>query len=70
MEDKLQAFRQPIVTATGILLVAVLHRVLRMDYPRDRAEAYHAHTLRFLITGVALSFAGALIDMFSHFMQE
>lgn len=106
MEDKLQAFRQPIVTATGILLgfilnfaanwvksdsampdwlaylvgvcvlagiillVAVLHRVLRMDYPRDRAEAYHARTLRFLITGVALSFAGALIDMFSHFMQE
>lgn len=106
MEDKLQSFRQPIVTATGILLgfilnftanwvktetpmpdglaylvgicvltgiillVVVLHRVLRMDYPRDRAEAYHARTLQLLITGVALSFAGALIDMFSHFMQE
>ncbi len=106
MEDKLQSFRQPIVTATGILLgfilnfaanwvksdsampdwlaylvgvcvlagivllVAVLYRVLRMDYPRDRAEAYHARTLRFLIVGVTLSFAGALIDMFSHFMQE
>ncbi|MBL9154644.1 MAG: hypothetical protein JNK37_19350 [Verrucomicrobiales bacterium] len=106
MEDKLQSFRQPIVTATGILLgfilnfaanwvktetpmpdwlaylvgacvltgivmlIAVLHRVLRMDYPRDQAEAYHARTLLYLIAGVALSFAGALIDMFSHFMQE
>lgn len=104
MEDKLQAFRQPIVTATGILLgfilnfaaswvkadtpmpdwmaylvgicvltgitllIRVLYRVLRMDYPRDRAESYHAQTLRLLILGVCLSFSGALLDMFSHFM--
>ena len=105
MEDKLQAFRQPIVTATGILLgfvlnfaagwvkadmaigdalaytvggsvlmgivllITVLYRVLRMDYPRDKAEAYYARTLKLFIIGVCLSFIGALIDMFGHFMD-
>ena len=105
MEDKLQSFRQPIVTATGILLgfilnfaaswvksdtpmpdwmayivglcvisgitllIRVLHRTLRMDYPREQAEAWHARTLKLLIIGVCLSFTGALIDMFSHFMS-
>ena len=103
MDDKLKAFREPIVNATGILLgfilnfaaswvkadspmpdwmayavglcvltgivllIMVLYRVLRMDYPQDNADAYHARTLRLMITGVCLSFAGALADMFSHF---
>lgn len=105
MEDKLQAFRQPIVTATGILLgfvlnfaagwvkadmaigdamayivggsvligivllILVLYRVLRMDYPKEQAESYYARTLTLFIIGVSLSFVGALIDMFGHFMD-
>jgi hypothetical protein len=78
LAHKLRAFRQPIVTATGILLDFILHfaaswvksdtpmpdwmaclvgvsvlagiilliRVLRMDYPKDQAEACHAYTPR------------------------
>lgn len=70
MSDGL-AYLVGICVLTGIiLLVVVLHRLLRMDNPRDRAETCHARTLQLLITGVALSFAGALIDTFSHFMQE
>ena len=105
MEDQIQSFRQPIVTATGILLgfilnfaaswvkadtpmrdtlayivgisvlagivllITVLHRALRMNYPREQAEAYYGRTLTFFIAGVCLSFVGALIDMFSHFMD-
>ena len=49
------------------LLINVLYRALRMDYPRDQAEQWYAGTLRRLIIGVCLSFTGAFIDMFCHF---
>ena len=88
MEDKIQAFRQPLVTATGILLgfilnfmsswvksdvpfgdvlagvvgicmltgisclIAVLYRILRMDYPREQGEQYYRRTLSVFVVGV------------------
>ena len=105
MEDKIQVYRQPLVTATGIILgfllnfatswvktdtpipdslsyvvfvcslagiislITVLARVLRMDYPRDKAEEYYTKTLRLFIFGVSTAFTGVLIDMFSNFLS-
>lgn len=106
MEDKIQAYRQPMVTATGIILgfilnfassfvktdsalgslasyvigiciltgiiclIIVLNRVLRMKYPREKAEEYYNKTLHFFIFGVSISFIGVMIDMFANFMME
>lgn len=97
MDDKLQAVRQPMVTATGIilgfmlnfltswmkttskfpgldyivqffliagtvLLVVCLYRILRLDYPRSRAEQYYHRTLALFIVGIVLAFVGVFID--------
>jgi hypothetical protein len=106
MEDKILAYRQPMVTATGIILgfilnfassfvktespfsgilsyiigiciltgiiclIIVLYRVLKMKYPKEKAEEYYQKTLNFFIFGVSISFVGALIEMFAHFMVE
>lgn len=106
MEDKIQAFRQPLVTATGIILgfmlnfaaswvktdtplgdglayfvafcvlagagclIAALYRILRMSYPRDRAERYYNRTLLLFILGIAVAFLGVFIDMSAHFITE
>lgn len=106
MEDKIQAYRQPLVTATGIILgfilnfastfvksesklssfldyiigicillgiiclIIVLNRVLRMKYPKDKAEEYYQKTLNYFIFGVSISFVGVMIDMFTNFMME
>ena len=55
MEDKLQTFRQPMVTATGIILGFVLNFVaswVKTDSP----------------VGDGLAFFGVFMDMFVHFM--
>lgn len=106
MNDKIQAFRQPLVTATGIILgfilnfaasyvksesplndffatligiciltgiislIVVLSRVLKMDYPTEKAETYYQKTLWLFIFGVSISFMGVMIDMFINFMVE
>ena len=106
LEDKIGAFRQPVITTTGILLgfvlnfastwvrnetpmpdwlawivgasvvvgvtllIMVLYRVLRMDYPRENAEFYYIRTLQLLIFGITFSFLGAFIDLFSNFMTD
>lgn len=106
MEDKIQSYRQPLVTATGIILgfilnfastfvktdsalsdllsyiigfciligivclIMVLSRVLKMKYPKDKAEEYYQKTLNYFIFGVSISFLGVLIDMFANFMME
>ena len=105
MEDKIQVYRQPLVTATGIILgfllnfatswvksdtpisdglsyvvfacalvgiislIAVLARVLKMNYPRATAEQYYARTLHLFIFGVSIAFVGVIIDMFSNFLH-
>ena len=104
MEDKIQAFRQPLVTATGIILgfmlsftaswvksdspltdglayfaaaclvagtislIFVLYRILRMDYPRDRAEQYYSRTLVLFLAGVSIAFVGVFVDLTISFM--
>ncbi|HMP31694.1 MAG TPA: hypothetical protein PKD85_18980 [Saprospiraceae bacterium] len=106
MEDKIQSFRQPLVTATGIILgfilnfasafvktesglsdllayvigicilmgviclIYVLSRVLLMNYPKEKAEAYYQKTLSIFLFGVSIAFVGVMIDMFAHFMAE
>lgn len=104
MEDKIQAYRQPLVTATGIILgfilnfastfvksesplseaiayiigictltgiiclIIVLNRVLKMKYPKEKAEEYYQKTMNFFIIGVSISFVGVMIEMFANFM--
>lgn len=106
MEDKIQAYRQPLVTATGIILgfilnfastfvktdspiseitgyligiciligiiclIIVLNRILKMKYPKERAEKYYQKTLNYFIFGVSISFIGVIIDMFVNFMTD
>jgi nitrogen fixation-related uncharacterized protein len=106
MEDKIQTFRQPLVTATGIILgfilnfaatfvksdsqlseniayiigicvfigiiclIIVLGRVLNMQYPREKAEAYYQTTLKYFLFGVSIAFVGVMMDMFLNFMSD
>lgn len=106
MEDKIQSYRQPLVTATGIILgfilnfastfvktdsglsdliayvigiciltgiiflIIVLSRVLKMKYPKEKAEEYYQKTLNYFLFGVSISFVGVMIDMFGNFMTE
>ncbi|UXE67210.1 MAG: hypothetical protein KA713_00990 [Chryseotalea sp. WA131a] len=102
MDDQLKSYRQPLVTATGIILgfllnfasdfvktdtqnsssayfigicilsgvvclIIVLSRVLRMRYPKDKAEGYYNKTLNYFIFGVSISFVGVTIKMIEHF---
>jgi len=93
----LQNFRQPIVTAAGLilgfildfagtwltkafteqpfkdlivalglivcitLLLIVLFRILRMDYPRDKVEVYYKKTLHLFVLGISIPFVIIII---------
>lgn len=106
MEDKIQSYRQPLVTATGIILgfilnfassfvksdsdlsdfiayfigiciltgiiclIFVLSRILKMSYPKEKAETYYQKTLNYFLFGVSISFVGVMIDMFANFMSD
>ncbi len=106
MEDKIQSHRQPLVTATGIILgfilnfassfvktespikdslaytigiciligiiclIIVLSRILKMKYPKERAEEYYQKTLNLFLFGVSISFVGVMLDMFANFMMD
>ncbi len=99
-DDKLRNVRQPIVTATGIILgftlniavnwvpkafstpryleyliaislcihipisIVVLYRILNLNYPRDKADAYYKKTLTLFITGISLYFLLIVFSMF------
>jgi len=102
MDDQLKSYRQPLVTATGIILgfvlnfasefvetdtqdnsiayvigiciltgivclIIVLSRVLRIRYPKDRAEEYYSKTLKYFIFGVSIAFVGVMIKMIESF---
>jgi hypothetical protein len=104
MDDKIQSYRQPMVTATSLLLgftlntsanwvakafstdriaeiilgislclhiplfILVLYRILNMNYPRDKANAYYKKTLIYFIAGIAISFMSILIILVESFM--
>jgi hypothetical protein len=104
LEDKIAAFRQPMVTSTGIILGFVLNfastlvreetpinewlawmvsvavaigvtcftmvlcRLLKMDYPRGTVEEYYNRTLQFFVIGIASSFLGAFIQVYTNFI--
>jgi hypothetical protein len=106
MEDKIHTYRQPLVTATGIILgfilsfastfvktdsglsdftayiigacifsgivclIVVLGRVLKMNYPKEKAEKYYQKTLVIFLFGLSISFFGVMIDLFASFMAE
>jgi len=106
MEDKIQTYRQPLVTATGLILgfllnynsafakndnnlsdlfsyivgiciligiiclIIVLSRILQMNYPKDKAEAYYQKTLNYFLAGLSISFIGVMIDVFASFMTD
>ena len=59
MEDKLQAFRQPIVTATGILLGFILNFAanwVKSDSAMPDWLAYHSHQVKPKALGVTGDF--------------
>ena len=96
MDDKIQNYRQPLVTATSLALgftlnatagwvvnafstgriaeitlavalclhaplhIMVLYRILNMDYPKDKVNAYYKRTLIYFIAGLILSFLSML----------
>jgi uncharacterized membrane protein YqhA len=104
MEDKIQPYRQPMVTATGIflgftlnfashwvtnafasdrlkeivigtglivcitLLLIVLYRILKMDYPKENAQAYYKKTLVLFVTGIGIAFLAIIITMIESFI--
>jgi hypothetical protein len=104
MEDKLQYYRQPMVTTIGIflgfvlnvasgwitnafagrrlkeivtaiglcaciiLLLIVLYRILRMDYPKEKAGPYYRKTLFLLITAFGVAFLSIFIVMIESFI--
>lgn len=106
MEDKLHTYRQPLVTATGIILgfilsyaatfvkidsglndviasvvavcmlfgiiclIVVLGRILKMNYPKAKAEEYYQSTLTIFLFGVSISFIGVMIDFLASFISE
>ena len=43
------------------LYIIVIYRALNIDYPRDRAEAYHRRTLRILIAALLISFLSLIL---------
>jgi hypothetical protein len=95
--DKIQQYRQPVVTATGIflgfmlefanswlpnsfsiykfrdmvvalgtllsiaLLIVVLYRILKMNYPADSVERYYTKTLKLFIIGISVPFFSGVI---------
>ena len=97
--DRIQQYRQPLVTATGIFLgfmlefangwlpnafqtykfrdsviaigamisiaclVVVLFRILKMNYPKEKAHLYYAITLRLFIVGISIPFFSMIIIM-------
>ena len=97
--DRIQQYRQPVVTATGIflgfmlefvnswmpdsftafkfrdtviglgiissiaLLIIVLFRILRMNYPVKSEEVYYNKTLRLFLVGISIPFFSLVIVM-------
>jgi len=95
--ERIQDYRQPMVTATGIflgfmlsfasgwvanaftkhvfrdiivavsvvlcitLLMIVLYRMLNMNYPVDRVDAYYRKTLRLFLTAIAIPFIAFIL---------
>jgi hypothetical protein len=104
MNRKIDSYRQPLVTATGILLgfalsvagawaprafgtlrfsevvlgiglfiyiplyILVLFRILRMNYPEDKQEAYYKKTLYIFLTANTVFYLSIVIIMVESFI--
>ena len=104
--ERIQPYRQPLVTATGIflgfmldfangwlpsafsrtllggivvalclissiaLLVIVLYRILRMDYPQGMEDRYYKTTLYLFIFGVSIPFLSIMLIMVERFLTH
>ena len=98
--EKIQQYRQPMVTATGIflgfmlefingwipnsftahkfrdavigvgsvlsiaLLIVVLYRILRMNYPPQSTDHYNRKTLSFFTVGISIPFFSIVVILF------
>ncbi|NEU09560.1 hypothetical protein GZH53_14635 [Flavihumibacter sp. R14] len=49
------------ITISIACLLFALFRILKMNYPADRAIAYYRKTLRLLLFGISIPFFGFLI---------
>ena len=104
MEDKLQPYRQPLITATGIILgfslnvaaswlpnafrsprlieffmalgtlihipiyTIVIFRMLRRDYPREKAESYYKKTLILFVAGISFFYLTMICIMMESYL--
>ena len=70
MEDKIQSYRQPLVTATGIILGFILNFASSFVKADSGISDFLSYTIAIsILFGVSISFFGVMIDMFSHFMS-
>jgi len=106
MEDKLHPFRQPLITATGIILgfalnvaaawlpnafksksivelfmalgtlvhipiyTIVMFRMLRKDYPREKAESYYRKTLVLFVSGITFFYLTIICMMVESYLAN
>ena len=58
------------VIASIALLVAVLYRILRIDYPAERESRFYKTTLHLFITGVSIPFLSMILVMVERFLAH
>lgn len=104
--DRIQPYRQPMITATGVflgfmleltstwiteafsknwrrdliiaisifssltLMLIVLFRMLRMDFPEDRVQVFYRKTLYLFLIGIFIPFLAFVIIMIEKFIER
>ena len=104
MEDKLQPYRQPLITATGIILgfalnvaagwlpnafrsgrnieffmaigtlvhipvyTIVIFRMLRRDYPKEKADSYYKKPMILFISGISFFYLSIICIMVESYL--
>ncbi|PJG85627.1 hypothetical protein [Conservatibacter flavescens] len=69
MDNKINNYRAPMVTAIGfligiILLIIALYRILNNRFPEHDEEHYYHNTLKIFMLGIICSFIGTLLAIF------
>lgn len=106
MEDELRPYRQPLITATGIILgfalnvaagwlpnafksgrtielfmaigtlvhipiyTIVMFRMLRRDYPKEKADAYYKKTMILFISGISFFYLTIICIMVESYLKN